>query len=127
MENKEKDEPLRSLLREIMQKTPIYFHDYVLEFFPKIIQDFFVKEQQQMRPDTFYTDSSNKQYKLALKKKVDEDFSRFLECRHETQAQGLFHQTNPLSAHTLLCVFFNLLQNESIQQNFSTYLSFILW
>lgn len=81
MDNKDKEDILRTLLRDIIQKTPIYFHDYALEHFPKVIQEFFLKEQQQTRPETFrveYADSSNKQYKIALKKKVDEDYKRFL-------------------------------------------------
>jgi hypothetical protein len=78
MENKERDESLRYLLREIVKTTPIYFHDYVLNHFPKLIQEFFLKEQVQLRQELIYTDSSNKTYKLYLKKKVDEDYKRFL-------------------------------------------------
>ena len=55
-----------------MKTTPIYFHDYVLQHFPKIIQDYFIKEQQHLG------DSSNVQYKIALKMKVEEDWKRFL-------------------------------------------------
>ncbi|CAF0729586.1 unnamed protein product [Brachionus calyciflorus] len=116
-ENKEKDDALRSLLRDIMQKTPIYFHDYTLEYFPKVIQDFFRKEQQQLRPELFYTDSSNRQYKLALKKKVDEDLTRFLDSQHSSQVLPLFLQTNQIMAQTILCVFFNILLNHSYNQN----------
>lgn len=61
-----------------MKTTPIYFHDYVIEYFPKVMQDFFQKEQQQVKQDTLYTDSSNKQYKMALKKRVEDDYKRFL-------------------------------------------------
>lgn len=77
--DKDKEENFRGLLRDIFQKTPIYIHDYVSEHFPKIIQEWYAKElPQERRVDTIYTDSSNKQYKMALKKKVDEDYRRFL-------------------------------------------------
>jgi hypothetical protein len=95
LENKDKDDPIRAILREIVKTTPVYFHDYVLQYFPKLVQEFFAKEQQHMG------DSSIKQYKSALKMKVDEDYKRFLDCRHETQVQIIF-QNNPLNAHTLL-------------------------
>jgi hypothetical protein len=78
LENKEKDDALKSLLREIMKTTPIYFHSYVTDSFPKVIQDFFVKEQLQTKQETLYADSSNKNYKIYLKKKVEEDYKRFL-------------------------------------------------
>jgi len=126
LENKEKDDALRSLLREIMKTTPIYFHSYAIDSFPKVIQDFFIKEQSQTNKETYHVDSSNKNYKLVLKKKVEDDYKRFLDCRHETQAQAIF-QNNPISAHTLLCILFNLLQDESAKPNMSTYLSFILY
>jgi hypothetical protein len=95
LENKDKDDPIRAILRDIVKTTPIYFHDYVLQYFPKLIQEFFAKEQQHLG------DSSIKQYKAALKNKVDEDYKRFLDCRHETQVHIIF-QNNPLNAHTLL-------------------------
>lgn len=68
---------LKSLLKDIYQKTPIFFHEYTLEHFPRVMQDFF-KREQQIRPELIYTDSSNRQYKIALKNKVDEDVARFL-------------------------------------------------
>lgn len=68
---------LKNLLKDIVQKTPIFFHEYTLQYFPRVIQDF-LKREQQMRPDLFYTDSSNRQYKMALKNKIDEDVARFL-------------------------------------------------
>lgn len=40
LENKEKDDALRSLLRDIMKSTPVYFHAYVLETFPKVSSHF---------------------------------------------------------------------------------------
>jgi hypothetical protein len=101
LDNKEKEENFKGLFREIIQKTPIYFQDYALEHFPRVIQEFFHKEQQQVRVETIYADPSNKQYKLALKKKVDEDYRRFLDFRHETQVQTMF-QNNAISAHTLV-------------------------
>jgi hypothetical protein len=55
--------------------TPIYFHDYTVKYFPKIMQDFFTKEQQQQNCPG---DASNRQIKMALKHKVDDDWKRFL-------------------------------------------------
>jgi hypothetical protein len=99
LENKDKEDPVRSTLREIMKTTQVYFHDYVLQYFPRVLQEFFVKEQQQQHH--IGDSSSNKQYKTQLRMKVDEDYKRFLDCRHETQVHIIF-QNNPLNAHTLL-------------------------
>ena len=60
-----------------MKATPIHFHEHIVEHFPKVLQDFFNREQQ-LRNEHFYVDSSNKQYKLYLKRRVDEDYKRFL-------------------------------------------------
>ena len=78
LENKEKDDALRNLIKEIMRITPIYFPDYITEQFPKLLAEFFSREQQQLRNDPFYLDPSNKQYKNLLKNKVQEDYTRFL-------------------------------------------------
>ena len=74
------------------------------------------------------------------------DLYLMVECRHETQVQSIF-QNNPINIHTLLwfvssklqiywcnfylifylkSIFFNLLQDDSVRPNFSTYVSFIL-
>lgn len=90
------------------------------------MQDFFLREQSQTNKETFHVDSSNKNYKVLLKRRVEEDYKRFLDCRHETQAQAIF-QNNQISAHTLLCILFNLLQDDTAQVNMPTYLSFILY
>jgi mediator of RNA polymerase II transcription subunit 23 len=124
-ENKEKDDSLRTLLSEIMKITPIYFPDYMIAYFPKVIQQFFINEQNKMNPNIL-VDSSNRSYKIALKKRVEDDYKQFLDCRHEAQVQKIF-QINQIN--TLLCLFFNLLQDEtasSAQPNFNTYLGFIL-
>ena len=63
---------IKNLLRDIVQKTPLFFHDHTLEHFPKVMQDFFNRDNQK---EPFYTDASNNQYKIALKKKVDEDIN----------------------------------------------------
>ena len=78
LENKEKDESLRNLIKEIMRTTPIYFPDYIVDQFPKLLADFFSREQQQLRNEPIYIDPSNRQYKVVLKKKVEEDYARFL-------------------------------------------------
>jgi len=79
LENKEKDDALKNLLRDIMKATPIYFPDYVVQHFPKILYNFFTApEQAQIKSERIYIDSSFIEYKSALKKKVDEDYIRFV-------------------------------------------------
>ena len=79
MENKDKDDALKSLLRDIMKMTPIHFPDYVVQHFPKVLNDFFTSpEQIQIKSERIYIDSSSIEYKIALKKKVDEDYARFI-------------------------------------------------
>ncbi len=123
LENKDKDDSLRNLLREIMKTTPIYFHQHVIDYFPPVIKEFFEKEQQP-KPETIYADSSNKKYQFFLKQKVEEDYKKFLDCKHESQAQAIFQNSQP--PHNLFSVFFKLLQDDSVQSIFNNYLSYIL-
>lgn len=97
LDNKDREEPVRVVLREVSKATPIHFHDHVLQYFPKFMQDFLQKEQQQH----MIGDSSNKQYKAALSRKVEEDYKKFLDCRHESQVPNIF-QNSPIQAHTIL-------------------------
>ena len=81
-ENKDKDDAIRATLKQIYEMTPIYFPDYVLEYFPKVMQQFIVSEQskkpnERVANERMLIDSSNKQYKLWLKKRVDDDYQRF--------------------------------------------------
>ena len=127
LENKDKDDALKNLLNEIMKITPLYFPDQVIESFPKVLSEFFMKEQINVKIERFYLDSSNVQYKNLLKNKVDEDYARFLETRADTQNQLNF-QNNPgqMPCNTILCILFKLLQDENMQQqNFNSYLSFL--
>ncbi len=122
LENKDKDDALKSLLREIMKVTPIYFPDYVVEYFPKVLKDFFLQEQTQLRNERMYIDSSFVEYKNALRNKVNEDYSRFITNQLES-----FHSNNQsLPINTLLCIVFKFLQDENVQQNVITYLGIVL-
>ena len=103
LENKDKDDAIRNLLRDVMKMTPIYFPDYVIQHFPKVVQDFFIQEQTQIRSERIYVDSSFVEYKNALRKKVEEDYIAFLETRNETQNQLNFQNQNPVfPVNTLL-------------------------
>ncbi len=129
LENKDKDDALKTLLNEIMKNTPLFFPDHVIQKFPKVLNDFFLKDQIAVKTEKFYLDSSNIQYKQMLKSRVEEDYMRLLETRADTQGQLSF-QTVPgqMPANTVLCMLFKLLQDESLQlqpQNFNAYLSFL--
>ena len=73
---------IRALLKQIYETTPIHFPDYVLEYFPKVMQQFIVFEQskkpnERVSNERMSLDSSYKPYKLWLKKRVDDDYQRF--------------------------------------------------
>jgi mediator of RNA polymerase II transcription subunit 23 len=131
-ENKEKEDAIKSTLKQIFDTTPIYFHEHVIEHFPKVLQQFIVAEQSKKLSEKINIDSSNKQYKSNLKKLVENDYKLFSECRHEAQVQNIFQQNQNQGVHTILCLVFNLLlQNNdtttsSSFENFNTYLQFIL-
>ena len=113
-----------------MKVTPVYFPDHMIQNFPKVLNDYFTKDQIQMKNERFYLDSSNMQYKSMLKQKVNEDYARFLETRSETQNQQNFHNNqSQIPINTLFCILFRLIQDEQAQQqNFKTYLSFVfMW
>ncbi len=126
LENKDKDDALKTLLNEIMKNTPLFFPDHVLERFPKVLSDFFLKDQIAMKTERFYLDSSNIQYKQMLKSRVEDDYLRLLETRGDTQSQLNFQSLpGQIPANTVMCMLFKLLQDESVQQNFNAYLSFL--
>lgn len=74
-EHKEKDDKLRTLLKSLLDATPFYLPSYVIESFPKFLNDFFTQEQR--RPELILKDSSNQNNKATLKTRVDEDLKRF--------------------------------------------------
>lgn len=127
LENKDKDDALKTLLNEIMKNTPLYFPDHIVESFPKVLSDFFKKDQINLKNERFYLDSSNNQYKGLLSSKVDEDYKRFIETRPESHNQLNFQNIpNQMPVNTVICMLFKLLQDETVQnQNFNTYLNFI--
>ena len=78
LDNKDKEDALKNIFRDIMKITPIYFPDYMIQHFPKVMHDFFANEQVQIRNERIYIDSSFITYKNELKKKVDDDYKSFL-------------------------------------------------
>jgi hypothetical protein len=128
LDNKDKDETLKNLLREIIKTTPLYFPDHVINCFPKVLYEFFAVEQQQLKNERIYVDSSNKHYKMLLKKKIDEDYMKFLDIRSDNQNQLSFNSAQGSQApiNTLICMLFKLILDETVQQqNVKNYLSFI--
>ena len=127
LENKDKDDVLKNLLREILKTTPLYFADHVIDTFPKVLNDFFLVEQQQLKQERIYVDSSNESYKKLLKKKVDDDYVKFMETRGDTSSQLSFQNNqSPIPLNTTICMLFRLLIDESMQQqNLKNYLATI--
>jgi len=79
-----------------------------------------------MKTERFYLDSSNIQYKQMLKSRVEDDYLRLLETRGDTQSQLNFQSLpGQIPANTVMCMLFKLLQDESVQQNFNSYLGFL--
>jgi hypothetical protein len=60
----------------MLDKTPFFLPESVLNAFPKILQQFFLK-QQATRAECSIRDFSNRMNKEALKKRVEEDYKRF--------------------------------------------------
>ncbi len=75
--DREKDEDALSFLfKYMLDKTPFFLPQSVLDAFPKILQQFFLK-QQATRPDCLSRDFSNRNNKDVLKKRVEEEYKRF--------------------------------------------------
>ena len=110
-----------------MKNTPLYFPDHMVEAFPKVLSDFFLKDQLAFKTERFWLNSSNIQYKQLLKQRVEEDYVRFLETRPDTQSQLNFQGVpGQMPVNTVFCILFKLMQDENVQQqNFNTYLSFL--